>query len=123
MPPSANICTAVTAIRLGEEVNSALTQPSPTATSQNVRNMSTAAKPSRAFSWRCHNDRAGGAARLAAVATGCWVSSFMSRHHAGAHGLLLDQSPHAPLEILEDGLVLEIETARRRQIHIDHSLD
>src|SRR5712692_6132493 len=63
MLPSANIWTAVEKIRLGEEVNSGLTQPNRTADSQNPRNTTIASVPSHAFSLRRQNEFCGGGRR------------------------------------------------------------
>ena len=56
MLPSANISYPVRTMRLGELVNSGLTQRSATESSQNARNTAIENVPSRACSCRCRND-------------------------------------------------------------------
>src|SRR5262245_16189455 len=129
MLPSANISIAVRTMRLGELVNSGLTQPNATEDSQNDRKTSMEMVPSSARSCRFQNDRAAtgpGSAetRFSLVATAASMLDF-SRHrqHAGALGFLLDQPPDALLERDECRLVLERERALPRQVDRDDVLD
>ena len=64
MLPSANISKPVRTMRLGELVNSGLTQPSATAASQNARNTSIEMVPSSAFSCCLQNERGRRPARV-----------------------------------------------------------
>src|SRR5262245_30466313 len=129
MLPSANISIAVRTMRLGELVNSGLTQPNATEDSQNDRKTSMEMVPSSARSCRFQNDRAAtgpGSAetRFSLVATAASMLDF-SRHrqHAGALGFLLDQPPDALLERDECRMVLERQRALSRQLNRDDVLD
>src|SRR5262245_1322993 len=122
MLPSANISIAVRTMRLGELVNSGLTQPNATEASQNDRNTSMEMVPSSACSCRFQNDfvtigPGSAETRFSFVAIAASMLDF-SRHrqHAGALGFLLDQPPDALLERDEFRLVLERQRALFRQV-------